>query len=550
MQATFAYARSSAVVGDRSHQTLRLEPNLAREPVSFDAPLLKPLRFREAISALHDVVISDLRFKKRDKTAYRQWLESERKRLADVRGAALTRLREQAQTKVAVPADFERQYKSLNNRYWTARKQYSDYLYKHDPLLWRKLLPCDPVCTVAEDVVFFECFSADESSYGCLSIDRDGALGRSDSVKLGTTNVDYSLDLYHHFQSLRSYRETRLSLDPDSFSVKTQEAGDHREEKIDLPTSWLKGFMQLQSAMTLPLIRVPLSKEAVYSILAYLRRHKARTSPRALRFDLSPGQPPKVTLEPWGQSVVSHGTTYQGRGTEPLRIWGRQRLLSLARVLPLAESFEVCLLGTGLPSFWIAHMGEMRLTLGLSGWTSNDWTRASAIDLIAPPTKATPEQVSGISNYLMHDRKATLAQVAARRDIDEATAAAALRRLAHVGQVIHDLPKGVFRFRQIMPEILGEAQLGPEHPELAGAREIMARKPVKIETLSEAPNNGFVVSGTIDGHPVELLVDGDKNVRRGKCDCSYYYRFGLRNGPCRHMITLRRLASMKAGVMV
>src|SRR5688500_15213440 len=215
MQATFAYARSSALVGDTSHQTLRLEPNLAREPVSSDAPLLKPLRFREAISALHDVVISDLRFKKRDKTAYRQWLAEENKRLQEVRRAAVTRLTEQARRKVDVPADFERQYKSLTSRYWTARKKYSDYLYKHDPLLWRKLLPCDPVCTVADDVVFFECFSADESSYGCLSIDRDGALGKSDSVKLGTTNVDYSMDLYHHFQSLRSYRQTRLSLDPD-----------------------------------------------------------------------------------------------------------------------------------------------------------------------------------------------------------------------------------------------------------------------------------------------------------------------------------------------
>lgn len=550
MQATFAYARSSALVGDASYQTLRLEPNLAREPVSFDAPLLKPLRFREAISALHDVVISDLRFKKRDKTAYRQWLAEENKRLQEVRRAAVARLKERAREKMDVPADFEREYKSLTTRYWSARKKYSDYLYKHDPLLWRKLLPCDPVCTVADDVVFFECFSADESSYGCLSIDRDGALGKSDSVRLGTTNVDYSMDLYHHFQSLRSYRETRLSLDPESFSVKTQEAGDHREEKIDLPTSWLAGFMQIQSAMTLPLVRVRLSKEAVYSILAYLKRHKPRTSPRALRFDLVPGQPVKLTLEPWGQSIVSHGPTYQGRPTEPLRIWGRQRLLSLARVLPLADAFEVCLLGTGLPSFWVAHMGEMRLTLGLSGWTSNDWTRASAIDLIAPPTRATGEQVAAVAEQLKRDRSADLGRVAYANGLDEPTAAAALRRLAHSGQVIHDITKGLFRYRQIMPRAIGEAEIGPEHPELVGAREIMARKPVKIESLAEAPNAGFVCSGTIDGHPVELLVDGDRNVRRGKCNCSWYHRFTLRNGPCRHMITLRRLASLKAGQTV
>ena len=50
-----------------------MAPNLTREKVSFDAPLLQPLRFREAISALHDVVINDLRYKPRDKTAYEEW---------------------------------------------------------------------------------------------------------------------------------------------------------------------------------------------------------------------------------------------------------------------------------------------------------------------------------------------------------------------------------------------------------------------------------------------------------------------------------------------
>jgi len=70
--------------------------------------------------------------------------------------------------------------------------------------MWRLLMPCDPVVTVADDVVFFECFSADESSYGCLTVNRDDGFGRSEQLQLGTTNVDYSWNLYHEFQSLRS----------------------------------------------------------------------------------------------------------------------------------------------------------------------------------------------------------------------------------------------------------------------------------------------------------------------------------------------------------
>src|SRR5262249_32303083 len=154
---------------------------------------------------------------------------------------------------------------------------YSDYLLKHDGELWRLLMPCDPVITVAPDVLFFECFSADESSYGCLTVERD-AFAEERNVAIGTTNVDYSWALYEHFQKLRSYRETRFLVDPSGFEVQTQQATDYREEKIDLPPSWLRGFMQLQSAMSLPARRVPISREGLYDVLAFLKRHRAAKS--------------------------------------------------------------------------------------------------------------------------------------------------------------------------------------------------------------------------------------------------------------------------------
>src|SRR5258706_13097630 len=122
----------------------------------------------------------------------------------------------------------------------------SDYLRRHDAELWRMLLPCDPVITVADAVVFLECFSADESSYGCLTVDRDGGFGRSDSSQDGTTNVDYSWDLYHHFQSLRSHRETRFNVHPQGFSVGTSDCPPYREGESDLPHGGLPRLMPNQ----------------------------------------------------------------------------------------------------------------------------------------------------------------------------------------------------------------------------------------------------------------------------------------------------------------
>jgi hypothetical protein len=527
-------------------QLLSLAPNLTRERVSFDAPLLQPLRFREAISALHDVVINDLRYHPRDKTAYEEWKKQQAAQRQSIYRHELSRQKKELEQRreQPMPAGFERLFEKTRKRYWNARFKLTALLMVENPALWRWLMPCDPVITVADDIVFFECFSSDESSYGCLTVSRDG-FGASSNVSMGTTNVDYSWDLYHHFQSLRTYRETRFLIDPAGFEVKTEQVDAYREEKIDLPDGWLRGFMTTQEAMGMPSQRVTLSRDAVYSILAFLKRHKAKHSPRAVRFELLPDKPTTIVLEPWEQRIVSHGTRYDGPSTEPVRIWGARRLLTLARLLPLAERFDVHLLGTGLPSFWVAHMGEMKLTLGLSGWSTNDWTRGSALDLLAPPATVTDSLIHNVAQLLKERRAMSLSQLCSALPAQPPNVTAALRRLAFTGQVIHDLPNGVYRFRQVMPMALGEEQLGAENPELAGARHLLLKTDPKIESI-ERTERSMLVSGKVENGAVEILTDLDGRIRRGKCVCGHFRKYGIRNGPCRHMIALRYAASAPA----
>ncbi|HWE94263.1 MAG TPA: SWIM zinc finger family protein [Tepidisphaeraceae bacterium] len=548
MNVTLAYRGHSGVADAGGRQTFALVPNLAREAVSFDAPLLQPLRFREAMSALHDVVVSDHRYKPRDKSGYEQWKKSQQAALAGIQRQAYAAASADiaARAAIPIPRELQDRFETARRRYWDARIAYSMHLRQHDQELWRMLMPCDPVITVADDVLFFECFSADESSYGCLTVDRGGGFGPADGIRLGTTNVDYSWDLYHHFQSLRSYRETRFSIDPAGFGVATADEAPLREEKIDLPQGWLRGFMTLQSAMTMANQRLTLPREAVYSILAWHKRHRARSSPRAIRFELIPGRAPEIVLEPWEQRIVCHSPAYEGPAVEPVRVWGGRRLLVLARLLPLVERIDVHLLGTGLPHFWVAHMGEMRLTLGLSGWTANDWTRGSAIDLLAPPAAPSPDFVNNVAAMLRERRAATQGEIQSATAAESAMVAAALRQLAHGGQVIADLSAGLYRWRQIMPRALGEAEMGPEHPELAGARAIMDRGRADLSSRLDAPRGGYVLGGKVDNDPVEILLDGDGRIKRGTCVCGYFRKFGLRNGPCRHMLALRWRASAKA----
>jgi len=565
------YLGKSSVLGAAQGLLVRFSPNLARPKTFFDAELRDAIRFREAVSALHDVVIGDLKFKKKDKSAYEAWKKAEAEREADLRRQFFDEAKKAELAKLAkepIPPNLESDFRKMHRLYWDARVRWANELARNDPELFRHLVPCDPVVTVAPDVVFFECFSKDESSYGCLSVDRDSFIG-SQEAGLGTTNVDYSIALYEHFQTLRSYRKTRLSVDPQGFDVKVEGLPEYREEKIDLPPSWLRGFGQIQASTCLPSRRVDLPVEVVYAILAHLKRHREKTGPRSIRFVLEPGRAPKIVLDPWGIEIQSRGPVYDGgleigghaggpggpyrsapsvsrSGAEEIKIWGRRRLFSLARVLPLAERIEVRLLGSGLPSIWIAHMGDMRLVLALSGWTSNDWTSGAGLDLLAGSFHVDARTVNQADRFLQTEQRATLAAIASATGASEESLVPALHQLAKQGQLIYDHADQVYRYRQVMPSILSEALIGPEHPELVEGRAIARANDVSIQRDERLADGRRAVVGKAKGTSCEAIFDEDLAIKKAKCSCSYFYKSGLRAGPCRHLIALRMSLSGRA----
>ena len=72
---------------------------------------------------------------------------------------------------------------------------------------------------------------------------------------------------------------------------------------------------------------------------------------------------------------------------------------------------------------------------------------------------------------------------------------------------------------------------------------------VSLESRQDAPigiGTGYIIAGKAEGKPVEILIDADQRIRRGKCVCGYYQKYGLKNGPCRHMLALRWRQSVGA----
>jgi hypothetical protein len=286
-----------------------------------------------------------------------------------------------------------------------------------------------------------------------------------------------------------------------------------------------------------------LSRDGLYAMLAFLRRHRAARSPRAVRFEFERGRPVVIVLEPWEQRFTLHGAAYDGPRDETVRVWGRDRLRVLARLLPLLDEAEVYLLGTGLPSFWSIRMGEMRLLLGLSGWTANDWTGSSALDQLAPPAEPSDELIGDIAAAFKDRPALSFNQVRERTGAAPAFVAAGLNRLALLGQVIHDLHAGLYRWRQVMPVEMSIDQIGPESPETEAARQLVARRAVRVDRDESRPDGLRILEGEAGGRTVSLLLDGDGRMLRGRCTCSHHFTGGLRKGPCQHLQALRSAAS-------
>jgi hypothetical protein len=96
-----------------------------------------------------------------------------------------------------------------------------------------------------------------------------------------------------------------------------------------------------------------------------------------------------------------------------------------------------------------------------------------------------------------------------------------------------------------MPNALGEADLGPENSELAESRKLIAGKVVTILSWEKTSQDGVHLTGKAGGKPVELWMDQDGRINKGRCVCGHHQKAGIRMGPCRHLLSLRSLARAK-----
>jgi hypothetical protein len=540
MQFTYQYKGNSQVASDVNQSSVSFAPDSLRKPTFFVATLKQGLAFREAISALHQVVVCDMRFQPRDKSDYEQWLAQMQEQLLAEFISKGTQAKDKLERVKHELSQLNKQSSELLAPYYKAQSKYFNYLYQHDMDAWWVL---DPVITVNPDEVFFECFSEDESSYGKLSC-RYEVFEKITDFECGTTNIDYSQGLYEQFQQIRDYKKTQLIIDPDGFKVQTADGDSFEEKKIDLPDSWIRGFLQVSSAMTMPMVAIDLQPMDIHNICQMLRRHKERVGPRSMRFVLTPGHRVKIIFEPWGYELICRRSIYQGSTEQTVRVWGRRRIHILERLIPLADKFTLHLLGDGMPSFYIADLGDLSFTLGLSGWSANDWSKMANFDLMAARSEVDDITASSIYQALLSKWVASAEQLSKATGFDRVTVTTALAKYAQHGQVLYDLSQGLYRIRELSREPLDMSVLRFSNEREALAQRFVDAQLATLQTPSEY-NGGISLHGEVLDNAVcyqsTLTIDSDFRISAASCHCHFYHQNKLRKGPCEHMIALRLL---------
>ncbi|TDM08756.1 MAG: hypothetical protein C4K60_04995 [Ideonella sp. MAG2] len=551
MQFRYKYYGATTVDDTATAQRFNFAPDTLRPPTYFEGVLRRDASahwaFREALSALHSVVVSDQRVRGRDPLAYQQWLQANESGLLAQFMAQAASLKARASEISAELKKLREQKAALLSPFYAARNKYFNWLYEANRDAWFVL---DPVITVHPERLLFEAFSQDESSYCAVSVKHE-VFDRVGEMACGTTNIDYSASLYEEFQKIRDYRETRFNIDPAGFSVTTGSDPAFHEAKIDLPDSWVRGFLQVSSAMTLPATVLELHPMDLHNVCSLLRQRKERAGPRSLRFELQPGQPARMVLEPWQVELSTKRSSMVGAPlteARSIRVWGRRRLLTLERLIALATRVRVHLLGSGLPSFWVVEMGDITVTLGLSGWTANDWSSAGRFDLLQARHEVSDAHKLQVAQALQSAWLASPAELAARTGVPQADVDAAMTLWVQAGRAVFDLPTGRYAWRELSREPLPLESLRFASPEEESAlAHIHARRATLGPITPQAERlsiTGSVKEGAHTYEPV-LLLNADRQIQDARCGCNFYQQNRLRRGPCSHMLALQLLAQPK-----
>jgi len=515
--------------------------DISERPVYLSGEVIPSHAFARLMLTLSRVVRMNLDAPERDHSDYQNWVRGEYLKELPAQQAAVAgevqRLITERQAAWSSVYELKQRARELLPEYdvfWRERQRFWRWLYNHNREAWVVL---DPIVSVQPDAVFFEAFSQDESIFARVRLPI--AQLRADApLAMGTTNIDFSVGLEREFARVRSYRPLRLTVGAQAVGAST-DVSMVTERKIDLPDSWVRGLVEVQAALALSAVEVTLSSDFVADIIAILESEREKHGPRALTFTFDPGKPVSVVIEPWGRTLVDVSSLFKGDRKRVIRIWGRRRLSVLADLLPHTRTIRLRAIDDGMPSFWTIEIEGVELTIGLSGWTSQDWAGKARFAAMIPASLASPEQVEQARVILEERGRLSVDDLSRALNLSPVDSRSILQALCAAGQAMFDVNDANYRWRALFPQ-LEMSRIRDIGREEGKGVELARAAAVSVQSQVVTPEgvHRIVAHVSDDGHDREVLLESDVDGRvlYAQCDCSHFRFHKLRQGPCRHIV--------------
>lgn len=520
-------------------QHVALFTQMRRDAVSFHGKVKDPLVFRDSLLALFDVVSSDYRYVPKDRAAYTVFRQMRRA--------------------------------SRNKNLFSAQRDYFTWLFNNDPLAFCIL---DPIIQVHQEGISFEVFSRDEGCYAQLTLQRDLFEIDADAV-LGTTSIDYSSALFDGIEHIRDHQQTTLDIGQEAVRLQRSECSETDdiepenkdeviEKRINVPKSWIRALLQVQSAGQLAKERINLDPIALYNVLFELRMHAdIKGKRRGLLIELIPQQLPVIILEPFDIAVTSQvsrqQTPYQGQKAKLIRLWGRRRLSLLKRLLPHTDTVSVSLLGQGMPSYWTLTGKGFHFTFAMTGFSQANWSQSLNFDLLLPkrPQHNVLDGEHKRNNDLLPLIQALAEQPSAIDALSERlstqdnpiTTSHVRQQLlsgAQQGLIRYDIANQSYHYRPLTQTPLEMAQFAHHNEAEKQAFDLVSREDgVQNLSVQNVVTQGVSISADVQvkedrrTYRSQLQLGEDGLVSRAECSCPQYLQHRLSQGVCAHLITLR-----------
>lgn len=363
----------------------------------------------------------------------------------------------------------------------------------------------DPVVTAGGGLLRFEGFSGCCSTYVRVDLLPDAYDG--EMTAKGTTNVDFNAPMRAALAGIRDEAGLQLSVGHDALTLRSG-AQEVVERKVELPTRWIRGMVEVQSCQA--------AMRPRFEIGALEALRFFRTLPKASTH--------RTPL--WLMRGPAGLFTTTRQSDDGVRATDTSRLRVLQALLPRAQRLTVFADDAQQSSAWVLDFGSARLTLALSAevWRGFSGEGQALRALLQAGTRGAP-LLARVRSALHWQPQLDARVLADELGLAEAEVADALRVLGACGEAGFDLVDGHY-FHRVLP--LDLSVVDDMHPRLADAKALLDDGAVTV--LKARPFDASVASGGLS-HRVREQADGTLS-----CTCPWYAKHHDQRGPCKHVL--------------